>query len=40
LIANIAKQFGDFVSKTVAAVFSKPFSVPDIREFSIEAKDA
>jgi len=40
LITNIVKQFGDFVSKTVAAVSSKPFSVPDITEFSIEAKDA
>jgi len=40
LINNIAKQFGDFVSKTVAAVSSKPFSMPDITEFSNEAKDA
>jgi len=40
LIANIVKHFGDFVSKTVAAVSSKPFSVPDITELSIEAKDA
>jgi len=40
LITNIGKQFGDFVSKTVAAVSSKHFSVPDITEFSTEAKDA
>jgi len=40
LITRIAKHFGDFVSKTVAAVSSKPFSVPDSTEFSVEAKDA